>query len=122
MQNYPAGPDGSAWKACFEFLNLARGSRRQYLSNQLMSYTSADARHHRLPDPLTLPSYPIALALLAIAVPFTPHGIRQLAQAAIGAAASLALYTLLALIGRGAIGRGDVKLSGVLGLYLAWQG
>jgi prepilin signal peptidase PulO-like enzyme (type II secretory pathway) len=81
-----------------------------------------DARHRRLPDALTLPSYPVALATLGVATPFTHDGARHLINALYAAIAVLTMYIALALLSRGAIGSGDVKLSGILGLYLGWLG
>ena len=71
----------------------------------------------RLPDPLTLPSYVIGAALLGLAFDgarFT-HGL-------IGMVACFLLYAVQWIIAPGQLGLGDVKLSGVLGLYLGWLG
>jgi leader peptidase (prepilin peptidase)/N-methyltransferase len=84
--------------------------------------TAVDVALHRLPDPLTLPSYLVVAALLAVAAPFTPHGGDRYVHALIGMAALLALYLVQWLIVPNQIGLGDVKLSGVLGLYLGWLG
>lgn len=81
-----------------------------------------DARHRRLPDVLTLPSYPAGLVLLGVAAPFAAAGLRHLAYAAAGLAAAWLFFALLAFISPRGIGWGDVKLSGVLGLYLGWTG
>ena len=81
-----------------------------------------DVAHRRLPDLLTLPSYPVAIVALGAAAPFVRHGAAHLIQATIGLAAALAFYLLLALIYPAGIGWGDVKLSGLLGLYLGWVG
>jgi leader peptidase (prepilin peptidase)/N-methyltransferase len=51
-----------------------------------------DARWRRLPDLLTLPSYPVALALLGLAVPFLHHGGTRLPHAVLGMAAALVLF------------------------------
>lgn len=93
-----------------------------YLAAVAVPLSFIDARHQRLPDLLTLPFYPIAVALLAAAAVFTPGGARQFVHAVYGAIGVLALYAVLAFTSRGAIGGGDVKLSGVLGLYLGWLG
>jgi len=46
----------------------------------------------------------------------------QLLRAAIGAAALFAFYFAAVLVYPGGMGFGDVKLAGVLGLFLAWLG
>ena len=81
-----------------------------------------DARHKRLPNALTLPSYPVALVLLGVAAVFVPGGGRHLADGLIGMAAAWLLFALQAFIYPAGIGWGDVKLSGLLGLYLGWFG
>ena len=81
-----------------------------------------DARHKRLPNALTLPSYPAALVLLGIGAVFLPGGGRHLVDSLIGMAAALLFFVLQAFIYPAGIGWGDVKLSGVLGLYLGWFG
>ncbi len=81
-----------------------------------------DAVHKRLPDLLTLPSYPVALALLGVSAFFIPNGSGHLARALIGLAAAWLFYFLQAMVYPAGIGWGDVKLSGILGLYLGWFG
>jgi leader peptidase (prepilin peptidase) / N-methyltransferase len=81
-----------------------------------------DVAHRRLPDLLTLPSYPVAIAALGAATPFVRHGAGHLIHAAIGLAGALAFYLVLAFVYPAGIGWGDVKLSGLLGLYLGWIG
>ena len=81
-----------------------------------------DARHKRLPDLLTLPSYPAALLLLGVAAPFVASGGRHLVYGLIGMAAVWLFFVLQAFVYPAGIGWGDVKLSGVVGLYLGWFG
>ncbi|GAA0273557.1 A24 family peptidase [Actinomadura nitritigenes] len=81
-----------------------------------------DAAVRRLPDPLTLPSYFAGAALLAAAVPFTAHGALRFAHALIGMAVLWAFYFVQRFLLPHAMGGGDVKLAGVLGLYLGWLG
>ena len=81
-----------------------------------------DAQSGRLPDRLTLPSYPIALALLGGAALAVPEGGQHYLHALAGLAACALFYGVLWLISPASIGLGDVKLAGVLGLYLGWFG
>jgi leader peptidase (prepilin peptidase) / N-methyltransferase len=80
-----------------------------------------DLDHHRLPDAIVLPSYPVLAALLLLA------GLRTddppVGRALLSAGIWLAVYGGLWLVtaGRG-MGAGDVKLSGLLGLLLGWLG
>jgi leader peptidase (prepilin peptidase)/N-methyltransferase len=79
---------------------------------------------HRLPDAIVLPSYPVAIALLALAS-WNPGGAADwaaLLRAAAGAAILLAAYVVMRLVYPAGMGFGDVKLAGVLGLYLGWFG
>ncbi|MBP2705705.1 prepilin peptidase [Microbispora sp. RL4-1S] len=73
-----------------------------------------DRRTWRLPDAVTLPSYPIVLALLA------PSG-RWPAALACGAA-FVAVYGLLWFARPTGIGLGDVKLAGLIGLLTGAAG
>lgn len=75
----------------------------------------------RLPNPFTLPSYAIGLALLGGVVVFDGHPMR-FAHAVTGLALLWVVYAVQHLLAPGAIGWGDVKLAGVLGLYLGWLG
>jgi leader peptidase (prepilin peptidase)/N-methyltransferase len=81
-----------------------------------------DLQHRRLPDLLTLPAYPVGGLLLGVGALAVPGGLRHVAGALTGMAAALMFFLLLVLIHPAGLGWGDVKLSGVIGLYLGWLG
>jgi leader peptidase (prepilin peptidase) / N-methyltransferase len=78
-----------------------------------------DFRHHLLPNRVVGPSIGIGALLLLIAA--LPDGNWDaLLRAGLGAVALFAGYLVLALISPRSLGMGDVKLAGLLGLYLGW--
>lgn len=93
-----------------------------YLVAVSVALTVIDLRLHRLPDRLTLPSYPVAAVLLGEAGLVVPGVPRHLLGALAGMAITWIFYYLLLLIYPAGFGGGDVKLSGVIGLYLGWFG
>jgi leader peptidase (prepilin peptidase)/N-methyltransferase len=90
-----------------------------YLAAVGIALALIDLDVKRLPDVLTLPSYVVGTALLAVASYSEP---RLLLRAILGGAALFALYFALCFAYPAGMGFGDVKLSGVLGLYTAWLG
>ncbi|CEA07459.1 Type IV leader peptidase family protein [Arthrobacter saudimassiliensis] len=80
-----------------------------------------DLRSHRLPNRLVLPAYPAATVLLGGAAAAAGEAGRTVAMLA-GAAVLWLGYFLLRLISPAGLGYGDVKLAGVLGLYLGFLG
>ena len=93
-----------------------------YLAAVGVALAIIDIQHKRLPDALTLTSYPVALVLLGLAALGTADGGRHVLDALIGMAAVGLFYLLQALIYPAGMGWGDVKLSGLIGLYLGWLG
>jgi leader peptidase (prepilin peptidase) / N-methyltransferase len=80
-----------------------------------------DLDTHTLPNRIVLPSYIVGIALLgAASILSGDYG--ALLRAGIGMAALWLAYLAMALAYPGGMGFGDVKLAGVLGLYLAWVG
>lgn len=92
-----------------------------YLAAISIALTMIDLELKRLPNGIVFPSYPIAATLLILAAlaDGEPH---RLLGAAIGGAGLYAFYFLLMVIKPSGMGFGDVKLAGVLGLYLGWFG
>lgn len=80
-----------------------------------------DVRVHRLPNALVLPAYPAAgVLLLSAGALGAPVG--DLLRATLGGALLLMFYALLGLAGPGAMGGGDVKLAGLIGIVLGFTG
>ena len=93
-----------------------------YLAVLSVTLGFIDARHRRLPDVLTLTAYPVGAALLGASAAFVPGGPRLLAHALSGAVLAGGFYLVLACLYPPGLGWGDVKLSGVLGMFLGWLG
>lgn len=94
-----------------------------YLAAISLALVFIDLDHHRLPDRIVLPAYPVSAALLALASwnNGTWDGTAVI-RAGIGGVALFAVYFLILFAYPRGMGFGDVKLAGVLGMYLAWWG
>jgi len=86
-----------------------------------VALAAIDIAVKRLPDPLTLPAYPILIALLAVAAVISDD-LGALGRALLGGLALSGCFLLLALIRPGQLGGGDIKLAGLTGLVLGWLG
>lgn len=91
-----------------------------YLTAVSIALAVIDVDVHRLPWWLVAPSYPVGAGLLGIASLVEQDG-SAMVRALIGAATLWVFYRVLALYPNG-MGAGDVRLAGVLGMYLAWLG
>lgn len=80
-----------------------------------------DIRTHRLPDRLTGAAALSVGTLLGLAAAGAPS-LADTGRALLGGGAVFAALGLLRLAAAGGLGFGDVKLGGVLGLALGWQG
>ena len=90
-----------------------------YLGAISVALALIDIDVHRLPDAITLPSYPVAAVLLTAGA-LAAHAPFDIARAAIGGAALFALYAVLWFVYPRGMGLGDVKLAGILGMYLGY--
>jgi leader peptidase (prepilin peptidase) / N-methyltransferase len=92
-----------------------------YLAAIAVALTAIDLDVKRLPDAIVLPSYVVGVALLTPAVVVDSDGTAAL-RGLVGAVVLGGGYLLLALVKPGGMGLGDVKLAGLLGLYLGVLG
>jgi leader peptidase (prepilin peptidase)/N-methyltransferase len=92
-----------------------------YLTAVGLALSLIDLDTKRLPNALTLPSYPIIAGLLLLPAALEPAWDAYL-RALLGGLALFAFYFLLALVHPRGMGMGDVKFAGPLGMCLAWLG
>lgn len=92
-----------------------------YLAAVGVALALIDLDTHRLPDVLTLPSYAVAVVLLGGAALLGSDS-GSLLRAVLGGVVAYAFYFALRFAYPAGMGGGDVKLAGVLGLYLGWIG
>jgi leader peptidase (prepilin peptidase)/N-methyltransferase len=95
-----------------------------YLVAIAIALALIDLDVHRLPDVIVLPAYVVGGLLLALAS-WNPGGDSDwgaLLRAVVGGVGLLVFYFAAALAYPAGMGLGDVKLAGVLGMYLAWTG
>ncbi|MEO7015156.1 MAG: prepilin peptidase [Leifsonia sp.] len=92
-----------------------------YLAAISVALAMIDLDTQRLPDSIVLPSYFVSLSLF-IAAAFTSGDFGGLFRAVIMLAVLVVAYYVMAIAYPGGMGFGDVKLAGLLGLYLGWLG
>lgn len=78
-----------------------------------------DIRVHRLPDRLVLPAAGAGLALLTVAAAVRGDWV-SLGRASAAAGVVFAIFCVAAFASPASLGFGDVKLAGLLALYLGW--
>ena len=92
-----------------------------YLAAISTALALIDLATKRLPNSIVLPAYPVGAVLLTASALLQGDAV-ALGRAGIGALALGGLYLALALAKPGGMGMGDVKLAGVLGLFLGRLG
>jgi leader peptidase (prepilin peptidase) / N-methyltransferase len=92
-----------------------------YLAAISIALAAIDLDVHRLPNGIVLPGYAVGMVLLGGAAALEGDW-WAIARMAIGGAALFLLYLVLAVVKPGGMGMGDVKLAGVLGVFLAALG
>lgn len=113
LRSLEAGaPTASGILVLAAFLCLAAAS---------VALAAIDLATSTLPNRIVLPAGVIGIALLgAASLADSDYG--PFLRALVGMAALFVLYLVLAVLRPGGMGLGDVKLAGVLGLYLGWSG
>lgn len=92
-----------------------------YLAAIGISLALIDLDTHTLPNRIVMPAYAVGAVLLTAAALLLGEP-ERLVTAAAGCGILFAAYFAMAWIMPGGMGFGDVKLAGVLGLYLGWLG
>jgi len=83
--------------------------------------TVVDMRTHRLPDRVVLPGYVVAVLLFGVAA-LLDSDAEPLLRAVVAGAALFGGFLLLRIASPAGLGGGDVKLAGVVGLFLGHAG
>lgn len=109
------GEGAAGWTAAFLVLLCATG-----LIMVGLWLSVVDAREHRLPGRVVRPAWVLSGACLAAAALLGGEPVR-LAGMVLGGLGLWALYALLRLASHDALGRGDVRLAGLLGTVLGFE-
>lgn len=83
--------------------------------------SAADAATHRLPNRILLPAYPVSVVLLGAAA-LAAGDMFRIAGMLVAGIVLWSAYFLLRFSNPSGLGFGDVKLAGVLGLWLGFLG
>jgi len=86
----------------------------------LIALSLIDLQTKLLPNAIVYPSVVAGVALLAVSAALGPGGVDDWLRGLAAMAASAAAFLVIALISPAGMGMGDVKLSGLIGLYLGY--
>lgn len=92
-----------------------------YLAAVSVALALIDLDTHTLPNKIVLPAYAVGITLLATSS-LVSGDVGSLVSGGVGLCGLWLLYFLMAVLYPGGMGFGDVKLAGVLGLFLGWLG
>jgi leader peptidase (prepilin peptidase)/N-methyltransferase len=92
-----------------------------YLGAISVALAIIDIETHTLPNRIVLPAY-IVGAVLLLASSILGADFAPLLRAGVGLVALWGVYALMRIAYPKGMGYGDVKLAGVLGMYLGWSG
>ncbi|MCQ9163553.1 MULTISPECIES: A24 family peptidase [unclassified Arthrobacter] len=109
------------WEASQAVAAACAAAACLYLLFLAAALSVIDIRTHTLPDRLVLPAYPVAGILLGAGALLSGQP-GHLWRALAGLLALGALYWVLWAVHPTGMGYGDVKLAGLLGLYLGFLG
>ncbi len=114
---------GAVVDACLAWRFGASAPLAAYLvfGTALTAVSATDVRARRIPDRVVVPAYVCGAALLVLASRLSGQW-SPLARAGIASVLLCAFYLALGLFFPGQMGMGDVKLAGLVGLFLGWLG
>ena len=105
----------------FVLLHLKYGLSPLFVTNALLASTLLivaliDLDHKVIPNMITIPGIVVGFALSLWTLPITPL------SSVLGLLGGGSLFYLVALMSKGGMGGGDIKLIAMIGAFLGWQG
>ena len=85
----------------------------------LIAISAIDLEHFIVPNRIVYPTLFVSAPLLVVAAVIDGDG-KSLREAALGGVLAFALFLLIHLVSPGGMGFGDVRLAGLLGVFLGW--